>query len=103
MIANFFHPSVGPVFGSETRYPGWVKIRILDKHPGSATLLKGFCHKKRFSSFQTYAAEPLSWIYNCFGSGFAYPSLDRNTRLCHVSYPFRILFTGTVPKKVVIS
>jgi hypothetical protein len=27
------------VFGSEIRDPGWVKIRIRDKHPGSATLL----------------------------------------------------------------
>ena len=26
--------------GSEIRDPGWVKIRIRDKHPGSATLLK---------------------------------------------------------------
>jgi hypothetical protein len=26
------------VFGSEIRDPGWVKIRIRDKHPGSATL-----------------------------------------------------------------
>jgi hypothetical protein len=25
--------------GSEIRDPGWVKIRIRDKHPGSATLL----------------------------------------------------------------
>jgi hypothetical protein len=24
--------------GSEIRDPGWVKIRIRDKHPGSATL-----------------------------------------------------------------
>ncbi len=24
--------------GSQIRYPGWVKIRIRDKHPGSATL-----------------------------------------------------------------
>jgi hypothetical protein len=28
------------VFGSEIRDPGWVKIRIRDKHPGSATLVK---------------------------------------------------------------
>ncbi len=27
--------------GSEIRDPGWVKIRIRDKHPGSATLLVG--------------------------------------------------------------
>jgi hypothetical protein len=27
------------IFGSGIRDPGWVKIRIRDKHPGSATLL----------------------------------------------------------------
>jgi hypothetical protein len=27
--------------GSEIRDPGWVKIRIRDKHPGSATLDSG--------------------------------------------------------------
>jgi hypothetical protein len=26
------------VFGSEIRDPGWIKIRIRDKHPGSARL-----------------------------------------------------------------
>ncbi len=36
----FFHPSLWvAVFGSGIRDPGWVKIRIRDKHPGSATLL----------------------------------------------------------------
>jgi hypothetical protein len=35
MTANFFSPlSFVAVFGSA----GWVKIRIRDKHPGSATL-----------------------------------------------------------------
>jgi len=29
------------VFGSGIRDPGWVKIRIRDKHPGSATLPLG--------------------------------------------------------------
>jgi hypothetical protein len=29
-----------PVFGSEIRDPGWVKIRIRDKLPGSAILVK---------------------------------------------------------------
>ncbi len=39
----FFHPSLFYLFldpGSEIRDPGWVKIRIRDKHPGSATLDK---------------------------------------------------------------
>jgi hypothetical protein len=52
MTTNFFHPSLLLLFldpGSEIRDPGWVKIRIRDKHPGSATLrniqvnLKKFC------------------------------------------------------------
>jgi hypothetical protein len=39
MTTNFFSPlSFVAVFGSEIRDPGWVKIRIRDKHPGSATL-----------------------------------------------------------------
>jgi hypothetical protein len=46
MTANFFSPlSFVAVFGSEIRGPrsgirdpGWVKIRIRDEHPGSATL-----------------------------------------------------------------
>ncbi len=40
----FFHPSLLLLFldpGSEIRDPEWVKIRIRDKHPGSATLI--FC------------------------------------------------------------
>jgi hypothetical protein len=39
MTTKFFHPSflfLDP--GSEIRDPRWVKIRIRDKHPGSATL-----------------------------------------------------------------
>jgi hypothetical protein len=41
MTTIFFHPSLLLLFldpGSEIRDPGWVKIRIRDKHPGSATL-----------------------------------------------------------------
>ncbi len=37
MATNFFHPSLLLLFwdpGSEIRDPGWVKIRIRDKHPG---------------------------------------------------------------------
>ena len=37
---KFFSPlSLDAVFGSGIRDPGWVKIRIRDKHPGSATLI----------------------------------------------------------------
>jgi len=39
MTSNFISPlSFVAVFGSGIRDPGWVKIRIRDKHPGSATL-----------------------------------------------------------------
>ncbi len=38
-ITNFFSPfSFVAVFGSEIWDPGWVKIRIRDKHPRAATL-----------------------------------------------------------------
>jgi hypothetical protein len=43
MTTKFFHPSLVLLVldpGSEIRDPGWVKIRIRDKHPGSATLQK---------------------------------------------------------------
>jgi hypothetical protein len=38
---KFVHPSLLLLFldpGSELRDPGWTKIRIRDKHPGSAIL-----------------------------------------------------------------
>jgi hypothetical protein len=41
MTTNFFHLSLLLLFldpGSGIRDPGWVKIRIRDKHPGYATL-----------------------------------------------------------------
>jgi hypothetical protein len=55
MTTNFFSPlSFVAVFGSGIRDPGWVIIRIRDKHPGSATLavrmvsvLAGKTHEER--------------------------------------------------------
>jgi len=47
MKTNFFHSSLLLLFldpGSETQDPGWVKIRIRDKHPGSATLVPGMLY-----------------------------------------------------------
>jgi len=41
MTTKFFSPSLLLLLldpGSEIQDPGWVKIRIRDKHPGSATL-----------------------------------------------------------------
>jgi hypothetical protein len=40
ITTNIFSPlSFVAAFGSGIRDPGWVKIRIGDKHPGSATLV----------------------------------------------------------------
>jgi hypothetical protein len=39
---NFSPLSFVAVFGSEIRDLGWVKIRIRDKHPGSATVRCGY-------------------------------------------------------------
>ena len=53
-ITNFFTPSLLLLFldpGSEIPDPGWVKIRIRDKHPGSVTLVKSIiilCHWAHF-------------------------------------------------------
>ena len=44
LTKKIFHPCHLLLFldpGSEIRDPGWVKIRIWDKHPGSATLGTG--------------------------------------------------------------
>ncbi len=42
MTTNFLSPmSFTVVVGSRIRDPGWVKIRIRDKHPRSATLVGG--------------------------------------------------------------
>jgi hypothetical protein len=39
-VQNIFSPSsFGADFGSEIWDPGWIKIRIREKHPGSATLI----------------------------------------------------------------
>ncbi len=42
MTTNFFHPSLLILFLD----PGWIKIRIRDKHLGSATLVFGNFSKK---------------------------------------------------------
>jgi hypothetical protein len=44
MTTIFFHPSLLLLFLD----PGWVKIRIRDKHPGSATLTLGQVFYQRF-------------------------------------------------------
>jgi hypothetical protein len=37
---HFISPPLFIVVGSRIRYPGWEKIRIREKHPGSATLFR---------------------------------------------------------------
>ncbi len=52
MTTNFFSPlSFVTVFGSEIRDPEWVKIRIRDKHPGSATLQKPLGKNTEITTF----------------------------------------------------
>jgi hypothetical protein len=52
MTSNFFSPlSFVAVFGSEIRDPGWVKIRIRDKHPGSATLFLTATPEARYLNY----------------------------------------------------
>ncbi len=51
MTTYFFSPfSFVACFGSEIRDPGWVKIRIRDKLPGSATLFLTMHSLKNFNS-----------------------------------------------------
>jgi hypothetical protein len=50
---NFSHLSFVAVFGSEIRDPGWVKIRIRDKHSSSATLVCGMQVKNLSFVFNT--------------------------------------------------
>ncbi len=61
MTTTFFSPlSFVAVFGSGIRDPGWVKIRIRDNHPGSATLQKigGQIRKgKKFLSYPVIRKE----------------------------------------------
>jgi hypothetical protein len=57
MTKKIVHPSLLLLFldpGSEIRDPGWVKIRIRDKHPGSATLQLNINYllRERYMSFQ---------------------------------------------------
>jgi hypothetical protein len=44
---NFFTPLFCCCFGSWIRDPEWVKIRIRDKHPGSATLSRTLAGNSR--------------------------------------------------------
>jgi hypothetical protein len=52
--------------GSEIRDPGWVKIRIRDKHPGSATLHKSRKKIKKFNAL--CAGYSLLWAEGFFCS-----------------------------------
>jgi hypothetical protein len=41
--------------GSEIRDPGWLKIRIRDKHPGSATLIFCVCADDGSSPLKSFS------------------------------------------------
>jgi hypothetical protein len=51
--------------GSGIRDPGWVKIRIRDKHPGSATLKKGEGNPKVKEKEKQRGIRTQSRIRNC--------------------------------------
>jgi hypothetical protein len=62
MTKNFFHPSLLLLFlgpGSEIRDPGWIKIKIRDKHPGSATLA---IRLRKLSEYRTNKATGLQLL-----------------------------------------
>ncbi len=62
--------------GSEIRDPGWVKIRIRDKHPGSATLIF-YCFSFAFLDLNPDTAMfytgTVPYTYQCCGSGMFIP------------------------------
>jgi hypothetical protein len=67
MTTNFFSPL--SLFLFWIRDPGWVKIRIRDKHPGPATLystIKYFWYQYQYS-----VLELLYFIYIYFPKTFA--------------------------------
>jgi hypothetical protein len=69
MTTNFFHSSLLLLFldpGSEIRDPGWVKIWIRDKHPGSATLISRMSCELGLDLLQSYLRELPSPL---FGEG----------------------------------
>ncbi len=57
MNTIFYHPCLSLLFlepGSEIRDPGWLKIRIRYKHPGSATLLCTLSLRTRICTYDLY-------------------------------------------------
>jgi hypothetical protein len=75
MTTNFFSSlSFHCCFGSGIRDPGWVKIRIRDKHPGSATLLP----------FIVISIVYTRHFMLCCGSGMFIPDLEFfASRICN--------------------
>ncbi len=66
MTTNFFSLCLSLLFlvpGSEIRDPEWVKTRIRDKHPGSATLQKGYCFSKVFGSYYHRYPYPVPYLH----------------------------------------
>jgi hypothetical protein len=67
MTTNFFHPSFLFLFLD----PGWVKIRIRDKHPGSAALLacaRFWLAERLYCScaeWRVYASDEMKSVFVC--------------------------------------
>jgi hypothetical protein len=52
--------------GSEIRDPEWVKIRIRDKHPGSATLKKELMHEGSWNLIHHLLSTYIAEVINTF-------------------------------------
>jgi hypothetical protein len=70
MTTDFFHPSLlllllDPGSGmGKNQDPGWVKIRIRDKHPGSTTLLTPIVARIPTLILNAYSFGKVPW-FNC--------------------------------------
>jgi hypothetical protein len=64
----FFHPSLLLLFldpGSVIRDPGWVKISIRDKHPGSAILTSAFKREHPELQNMNFRSSLPFWVRIC--------------------------------------
>jgi hypothetical protein len=75
----FFHPSLFLLCldpGSEIWDPGWVKIRIRDKHPGSATLIN------QLTYCTEGGADPVNLVQSESGNQVGPDSSKKNQLYC---------------------
>jgi hypothetical protein len=72
MTKKMFSPSLfAAVFGSgmgKNQDPGWVKIRIRDKHPGSATLIESGCCRFNWNCVKILKNKKVSHFKNLAAS-----------------------------------